>query len=546
MTIDQAIQLGLQHHQAGRLTEAESVYREVLRQVPNHPDALHLLGMVARRSGRPELALDLIQRAISANPSSADYRGNLGLVLLDQSKFEQAIAAFQQAIRLRPDFAQAWCNLGSAYSAQGKSQAAVEAFQTAIQINPRFFEAYCNLANTLTEQKQSGPAMAALKTALEINPNSADLNYNLGNLLRDRGEFAESIAPFQRAIDLDPNHLQARQNMGNSLRDLGRHAAAVDCYSQLIAIEPEHAEAHWNLSLTQLLLGDFKRGWVEHEWRLKCTSLSRPQDFGQPRWRGEPLDGCTILLHPEQGLGDVLQFVRYAPMVAARGGRVVLQCQRELQQLLTGVPGISLVISRGQQLPSFNLECPLLSLPFVFGTTLDSIPADVPYLFADPALSNLWQHKLGGITGRKVGLVWAGSKTHRNDRNRSIAASQLAALAAIPGVCFVSLQKDATPEQIAELNLGPKLIDHTADLHDFADTAGLIANLDLVISVDTSVAHLAGGMGKPVWLLLPFDPDWRWLLDREDSPWYPTMRLFRQREAENWSDVIARIADALR
>jgi hypothetical protein len=354
----------------------------------------------------------------------------------------------------------------------------------------------------------------------------------------------EAIAAYEQAVLFKPNHLSALCNLGNTLRARGRYQEAIKRYEQAIAVNPDYADAHWDLSLTLLQLGDFERGWREHEWRMQCSALAKPVQYSQPQWAGESLVGKSILLHPEQGLGDTLQFVRYVQVVADLGARVYLGTQPELHALLKLIPGADMVVSYGQ-LPVFDVQCPLLSLPFVLGTRLDSVPAKVPYLFAEEGLVQQWAQKLGPSNGKKrVGLVWAGSKTHKNDRNRSIDPAKLSPLLQVPGFQFFSLQKGATGSTILAPP-GAELIDHTGELNDFIDTAALIANLDLVISVDTSVAHLAGGMGKPVWLLLPRDPDWRWLLDRDDSPWYPTMKLFRQTTARDWEPVVQRMAREL-
>jgi hypothetical protein len=330
---------------------------------------------------------------------------------------------------------------------------------------------------------------------------------------------------------------------------MGRYEEAMPCLERAIGLRPDLAIIHWNRAIALLLEGRLTEGWAEAEWRFAYTPALR-RDFPQPAWDGRSdLAGRTILLHAEQGLGDAIQFCRYAPMVAARGGgdRVVLECQPELAALLTTAPGVAQVVRRGDPLPPFELHCPLLSLPHRFGTTLATIPAAVPYLTPDPDKVRAWQSRLAADgPGRKVGLAWAGSPGHANDRQRSCRLSDFAPLANVPGVTFYSLQLGPTGEQATNPPPGLRLLDPTADLRNFADTAALVANLDLVISVDTAVVHLAGALAKPTWVLLPFNPDWRWLRDREDSPWYPTMRLFRQSERGNWKSTIERVASELR
>jgi hypothetical protein len=313
-----------------------------------------------------------------------------------------------------------------------------------------------------------------------------------------------------------------------------------------VSLRTDYAEAHWNLALTLLLNSNLPEGWREFEWRLKIPEIVAPRDFSQPGWNGSDLRGKTILVHDEQGFGDAIQFARYLPMVAERGGNIILGCARETAGLFQTMPAIGRVLTSGQPMPGFDAHVPLLSLPLMFGTTLSTIPAKVPYLTAPAEGVENWRRKIGAGDGRvRVGLAWAGRPTHKNDPRRSMRLDQFAPLANIKSVCFYSLQKGEAARQSASPPAGMQWVDWTDDLHDFADTAGLVANLDLVICVDTAVAHLAGAMGKPVWVLLPFVPDWRWLLNRDDSPWYPTMRLFRQSTAGDWDGVIQRVGTAL-
>jgi len=328
---------------------------------------------------------------------------------------------------------------------------------------------------------------------------------------------------------------------------MGRIDEAIAACRQAIALNPDYAEFHFNLALSLLTSGDFQQGWEEYEWRWKCKEFPSPaRDFAQPQWDGCPLEGRTLLLHTEQGHGDALQFIRYFPLVEQRGGKILIECYAELQRLFRTTAGRCQVVVRGQPLPAFDLHSPLLSLPRVFGTNLANIPNTVPYLRADPEDAGRWQRRLADDSALvKVGLAWAGRPTHTNDRNRSIKLARLAPLGQLPGVRFFSLQKGEVAAEAKTPPPGMELVDWTEELKDFAETAALIANLDLVVAVDTAVVHLAGAMGKPVWVLLPFGSDWRWLLERQDSPWYPSMRLFRQSRIGDWDSVIARVVEAL-
>jgi Flp pilus assembly protein TadD len=440
MTINQSMQLAVQHHRSGRFAEAEAICRQVLAQVPDQVDALHLLGVLAGQSGHPDQAIQLIGRAIQIRPG---------------------------------------------------------------------FEAYSNLGVALREKGKLDAAIDAHRTALKLNPNYADAWRNLGVALNAKGLFDEAMAAFARALE----------------------------------IKPDFADVHFNIGVLMLLRGNFRAGWPEYEWRWKLQSQLTSQPVGAGQWDGSQLHGQNILIYAEQGIGDTLQFVRYVPLVVERGGRVSVECQRELVPLLEKRVGIERIIAAGAQRPRFERHCALLSLPLVFSTDLGSLPAQAPYLKADPELVEKWKTKFGPAHGPRVGLTWAGRPTHKNDRCRSIDLAQFAPLWRVKGVEFYSLQKGQSPGQAPPA--GTKWFDWTDDLHDFAQTAALVENLDLVVTVDTAVAHLAGAMGKPVWVLLPFVPDWRWLLDREDSPWYPAMRLFRQSAINDWASVIQRVAERL-
>jgi hypothetical protein len=367
-----------------------------------------------------------------------------------------------------------------------------------------------------------------------------------GNVLYRLGRHEEAIASLGRALQLRGEYPEALSNLGNVLRACGRRDEAVTAYERALKLRPDYVDAHWNLAQLLLLQGEYERGWREYEWRWKVRSMFQPRNFPQLRWNGEELGGKRILVHTEQGLGDAIQFVRYAPLIARRGGRVIFECQFEVQRLLGRCAGVEQVVVAGQDLPPFDVQIPLVSLPGVFGTMARNVPADVPYVFADEKVAQRWREKLAAAgSGKTVGLVWGSGRAFPHYHLKSMALAALEPLGKMPGVQFVSLQKGPAAADAKSPPDGMKLIDWTNQLADFADTAALVAGLDLVISVDTAVAHLAGAMGKAVWTLLPFDPDWRWGLEREDSPWYPTMRLWRQSRSGDWAGVVQRLVDGL-
>jgi hypothetical protein len=367
---------------------------------------------------------------------------------------------------------------------------------------------------------------------------------NLGATLRLQGNLDEAVASYQNALQIKPDFAAAMNNLGTALRDKGDLDDAMSWYRKAIQLTPDFADAHWNLSFALLLAGLFQEGWQEYEWIWK---LKKPKyRLPQPLWDGADIRGKRILLYAEQGFGDVIQFVRYAPMVKGKGAEVILGCQKELKVLLKSVVGVSSVVVFGEPIPQFDLQCPLPSLPRLFSTTVDSIPSQVPYMHADIQSVSDWRHRLGIDTSSlNIGLVWAGSPGHLNDRNRSCMPDLFLSIARMEGLRLFSLQKEIPDRWASGSATEMNLVDYMEEIEDFSDTAGIIMNLDLVITVDTAVAHLAGALGKPVWTLLPFAPDWRWMLNRDDSPWYPTMRLFRQPSPGDWESVISRVHNEL-
>ena len=507
--VQQTLQQAVTLHRQGRLDDAERLYNSILSAKRDNFDALHLLGVLMHQRGRSAEALTLIGKALAANAKSADALLNQANVLFAMRRFAEALSGYERALALRPDDA----------------------------------ELISNRANTLCELNRPQDAVAAFERALALRPGDPDILNNCGNALLQLNRAAEALARYDHALAARGQDAQALVNRGNALCDLRRPGDALASYDRAIAIAPDHAEAHWNKSLVLLAQGDFERGWPEYEWRLRRTNDQRT--LAQPQWRGEDIAGKTILLHAEQGFGDTIQFVRYAPLVAARGAKVVLEVQPSLRPLLSGLSGVSTLVGRGEPLPPFDRHCPLMSLPLVFRTSLATVPAGVPYLQAPHDRLEPWRNRLPAGKPLRVGLAWSGSPTHRNDHNRSITLSRLAPLCVDQGVQFVSLQREVREADAEALGKLPSVFAPGEALQDFADTAAVIALLDLVISVDTGVAHLAGAMGKPVWILLPFNAEWRWLADRDDSPWYQSARLFRQPAIGDWDSVIAQVQTEL-
>jgi len=573
-------QLAVQYHQAGRLAEAETLYRQILARSPNQPDALHLLGVLAGQVGRSDAAVDLISRAIAINPASAEYHCNLGEIHRRCKRFDEAVACARQAIKIRPNYVTAHVNLGVALTDQHKADQAIEAFRRAIELGGNYPELFLNLGNALKQKNQLDGAIAAYHTAIALKPDHAEAHSNLAVALRDKGKLDEALDSIRRAIAIEPKYVEAHYNLGGILHEKGDLDGAIVAYQRAIALNPNHvlahnnlgsvlmlkrqphhaaveferaiqldpalADAHFNRALALLLLGDFARGLPEYEWRgrVKPQFMFMRHGCPRPQWDGRPLDGQRIFLHAEQGFGDTLQFCRYAPLVAQRGGRIIFGCQPQLARLLQNLPGVEQIVTAPPDPVHFEFHCPLLSLPLIFRTEVASIPANIPYVSPNVALVEQWKSRIKSGEQRKIGLALAGSSANEHDQMRSMRLSQFAPLAQIPGVQFYSLQKDKASGETSPPPMS--LVDFTEDFNDFADTAALIANLDLVITVDTAVAHLAGAMGKPVWVLLPYLPVWQWLLDRADSPWYPTATLFRQNTAGDWETVVDRVAEELR
>jgi tetratricopeptide (TPR) repeat protein len=457
-------------------------------------------------------------------------------------RFAEAEAIYRQIILQQPQHADALHWLGVLAMQTGRLDWALELIPRAIALQPRRAHFYAHLGLALQSAGRGNDAAEAFGKALALQPDFTEAQFNLATLYLNSGRPREAEEAYRKLLRSHPHHLQSLHNLGDALLGQQRLDDAIDLYRRALAFRGDAAMTHWNLAIALLMKGDFLEGWREYEWRWKVHAgeLKRP-DFPQPAWEGEELSGRRILLYSEQGFGDSIQFVRYLPMVAERGGKIILQAPRALCPVFESLRKAE-IIPAGRDLPPFDAHCSLVSLPRIFQTTLQSVPAKVPYLPVDPDRRACWGARVPGDGRLKVGLVWAGSAAQLGDEKRSISPDRFAPLGKIPRVWFCSLQKG---RPAAPPPAGLEVADWTNELNDFADSAALLANLDLLITVDTSAAHLAGAIGLPVWILLQHFPDWRWMLNRDDSPWYPTARLFRQQTPGDWDGPIHRVTAAL-
>jgi tetratricopeptide (TPR) repeat protein len=541
------IEQGMALHRQGHLAEAEKIYTRVLKALPREFATLQLLAQLKMQRGKLGEAFRLMSAAVAVNPNSAEAHVHLGVVLRALQRGADALASFDRALALDPNNVEALGNRGDTLLGQRRPAEALACFDKILALAPNHANARANRGAALAKLDRLEEALADLNAALALAPNDPAALYNRAGVLSGLGRYLESIADYDRVLAIDARHAAAWNNRGNALMALKRHPEALSSFAQAIAIQPDYADAHFNQSHALLATGDFPRGLVEYEWRWKRTGMEQARrHYGQPLWLGEyPLQHKTILVHAEQGLGDTIQFVRYVPLLARMGAKVVLEAPPELTALLSRLAGLSGVVARGDPLPPFDVHCPLGSLPLAFKTELASIPAEIPYLNAADDRIAKWRPRIETFDRPRIALVWSGNPAHANDRNRSIALAKLAPIWATGGRRILSLQRDTRPEDSEFMRNTPEIAELGSDLADFADTAAVIALCDVVISVDTAVAHLAAAMGRPVWIMLPFSPDWRWTLDGTASPWYPAARLFRQPQLGDWESVIDQVAREL-
>jgi len=499
------------HYQNGRLADAETICAAILAAEPEHFDTLHLLGLLRHQQGRNAEALRLVGAVLRRAPRSAEVLSNYGLILASLARHEEALACFEDALANCVDHL---CAL--------KNRAA--------------------LLKRLARNEQ---ALAAYEAVLATKHDDVEALNECGGLHVRLGRPNAAVACYDKALAVAPRVAELHINKGSALVALNRFDQAMESFAAAVAIEPDQAEAHYKASLIHLRRGDFKSGWRDYEWRWRTERAPARQDTAAPLWLGEqPIRGKTILLLAEQGFGDTLNFVRYAPLVAALGATVILAVPSPLKTIAATIPGVAQVLEEGETAPNVDFYCPLLSLPLALGTELATVPANIPYLRPCEERLTKWCEKLPQNGRLRVGLCWAGSNVHLNDHNRSIPLERFAKILSVQNLDFISVQKEVSEPQAALLRQH-HVVQLGQEFNDFADTAAVLARLDLLISVDTSVAHVAGAMGKAVALLVPFAPDWRWLLDRTDSPWYPTMRLFRQSAIGDWGGPLERLRQEL-
>jgi tetratricopeptide (TPR) repeat protein len=532
----------------GEADRAIDALRQVIRLDPNALRAhQELVPLLAARNCQAEAAQHQ-QAIVGLKPDDPRAHFDWATLLVESGRFDEAMLEYRETLRLDPKSTGAYVNLANLVGRQGKFDEAVQLFDRAIELSPDFAAAYANLASVLTRQGRLAEAEVALATAIRLKPGLSEAHNNLGIVHGERAEFAQAADSYRRALALKPDDPEIIYNLGIALLKQQEVGEAIAHFERAIAMRPDYGEAHHNRSAALLLSNDYGQGLAEYEWRFRSRDFP-PARFRWPRWDGSSLDGKTIVLCAEQGLGDTIQFVRYAPMVRQRGARVIVECQAPLHAILARTQGIDAWMSPADSPPTADCCAPLMSLPYLLGTTYATIPAEIPYVFADPERVTHWRERVGEIDGYKVGIVWQGNNQCPGDSWRSIPLRDFAPLAAVAGVRLVNLQKGAGIEQLDALRESWRVVDFGPQLDTaagaFMDTAAVMQNLDLVITCDTAAAHLAGAMGLPVWVALPFVPDWRWGLARADTPWYPSMRLFRQSRWGQWRDLFEGIAQEL-
>ena len=568
---------GFRHLQSGQPLDAQLACRQALEADPHHADALHLMGLIALHAKQHDHAVEWISHAIRQDPRP-EYLASLGTALQQQLRYGEALNVFDKAVQLGPDDAELWRCRGDILVQMERFDQALLSFQHVLKLNPRHQDALYKSGALLNQFGRYAEAIVLLDRSKEVGPDhaptlrsraqtlynlkrfedsltdgkrayqlaaDADTCNNIGAALRLLGRDAEALGWFDKALEIRPNSEAALDNKVVSLFHLHRFDELFALHERIRSLGRLTAMTEWNVALANLLTGNFEAGWRGHEARLKLPSSKHPK-FRGPRWRGEEeIRGKTVLVCADEGLGDTIHFARYVPMLAERRARVILAVQPPLKRLLSNLNGVSQCIPTSAIASlTFDWHCPISSLPLAFQTRLETIPSAVSYL-PSPSMSHVkaWRDRLGPSSRLRVGLAWSGSSTHANDANRSVPLHLLAPLLDVDAD-FVSLQKDARPDDKALLKQ-TDIVDLTADLTDFAETAALASSLDLIITVDTSVAHLAGALGRPTWILLPWTPDYRWLLDRDDSPWYPTVRLFRQTASRDYESVVAAVRSEL-
>lgn len=537
----------VQRHQAGDLAQAIRLYRKLVKRFGPNARTYYLLGTALSQQGELIEGVYLLGQSLALAPDQPVVWSNRAAGLQRLKRYDEALEACARALALDPACADAYVNRGNVLLDLGQYAQALQASDQALALSPDFAEAHCNRGSALQMLARWDDALAAYDRAIALSPRNGRAYSNRAAVLLVLRRLDAALADADRALDCDGRDAEAYVNRGMAHKALGALEAAAADFDHAVHLRPDYPAAHWNKALLSLLRGDFATGWKGYEWRWRRPPLSACQKYTKPLWLGDrPLSGKTVLLHAEQGLGDTIQFCRYVPMVQAVGARVILQAPAPLLPLLASLPGaVDMVLTADGSGQVFDLHCPLMSLPLAFATRADTIPTAIPYLSADADHAGLWHQRLGQKKQPRIGLCWSGRAEHVDDAARSMTLDRLQDMFDLP-FDFHIVQKDIRSCDQAIVAGDPRLHDHSTTLTDFADTAALIGEMDLVLTVDSAIAHLAGAMGKPVWLLLPWLPDWRWQMARADSPWYPGMRLWRQQVAGDWAGVLDRVMATLK
>lgn len=570
--------VAIDNHQSGRIDEAAEGYALILAKVPDHPDALHLSGLVAFQRGdllhaessiksaiirdatqplyhanlgRVEMALghheDAIkawQKALTLDPQSTDIHSDISGAFLKLNKADDALDYANKALAFSPDHPMAMMNKGLAHGALNQTDQAITTLSNAAECQPDDAEIWFQLGNLYQQTDNMEQADLSYIRAVNLSPTHFMSQNNLGNILREQGRFDEALLAYKRSLEVDASQSDTHSNLGVTYQEMGNTPSAIKSYREAVRLDPENAEARRNLGMGLLQVGDYSEGWKEYEWRWK-TEHFKPivRNWPKPRWLGQTELDRSLLVHCEQGFGDSIQFSRYLPLVAAKFNKVIVEAPSELKDLLGRIDGVAQVVVRGEDLPDYDLHIPLLSLPYIFQTNERTIPSEVPYLIAGPEKTKVWGKRINKLPGQKlIGIVWQGNQLHQRDQMRSPGLNAFEPLVkSAPQIRFVSLQKDHDDTR----SIPGEIEDYTTDLHSFDDTAALISNLDVVVSPDTVVAHLAGALGVETFVTLPYVAEWRWLQNRTDSPWYPKTTLVRQLSPNDWASCINFIGQKL-
>lgn len=545
--LHQALAIASDHHRNGRLPQAAEIFRRVLAKHPANESALQGLGAIALAQRDFAAAQRLLTEALRVGGPNSSTLNNLGLAYRGQNLDRQAEAAFRQSLALQPTACLTLMNLGQLLEQAGRIDEAVPLLQRGAELAGAVSAPMNAFANVLARLERFDEAEEWLKRALELEPANSRLLFNLGNLYLKSDRIEQAIETYRASIAADPEYFDPYHNLGHAYNELGRSQDAEACFRRGVELRPDDFNPHMSLGMTLMAQGRYPEGWREYQWRLHDKVQLPPRGFSQPAWQGEPLAGKTLLLCSEQGAGDAIMFMRYLPLLHERGATVIVECLPPLCRLFEHLPGVAGVVVKGDRLPPFDLHVAPIDLPLLFGTTVDTVPADVPYL-PWPTPEDEPAVRLEAPSGRRIGLVWAGNPSHRHDRWRSIHDVRLLApLFDVPKTVFYNLQFGARANDFVLAGLGHRIVRLGDErIVDFWNLAGFVKQMDLVISVDTAVCHLAGALGVPTWTLLAYGGEWRWMGEREDSPWYPTMRLFRQKIRNDWQETIARVAQALR